>query len=79
MADNRVTLGRRWGNAPVLCEGIGATIHMSSIKGTAKLYPLDERGERVNAVTIRGGSSGAKIALKPQFKTVWYELIVEGS
>jgi hypothetical protein len=76
MEEERVTLGRRWGNAPVLCEGIPATITLPPTDGEIELFPLDERGERRKAVEVSVTSAGTKIQLKPEHKTVWYELVI---
>jgi hypothetical protein len=76
MSDNRVTYGRRWGGEPVLCEGIPVKIRLPSPSGKVQLFPLDERGERMNAVSFTATPSGVSIELKPQFKTVWYELVI---
>jgi hypothetical protein len=76
-SDSRVTYGRRWGSEPVLCEGIPVEIRLPFPGGKVQLFPLDERGERKRAASVTVTPTAAKIELKPQFKTVWYELVIE--
>ena len=74
--EERVTLGRRWGHAPVQCEGIPATITLPPTNGSIELFPLDERGDRRKAIEVSVTSAGTELQLKPEHKTVWYELVI---
>ncbi len=66
-----ITLEDRWGNAPVLCEGIPLELTMTR-PGTWHVWPLDTAGNRRESepLVFRDG----KITLGPEHRTVWYEL-----
>ncbi|MGL4594721.1 MAG: carbohydrate binding domain-containing protein [Thermoguttaceae bacterium] len=72
LPENRVTCGNRFGDAPVLCEGIPMTLTFSKAK-TIRCFPLDEKGNRRSQVA----STGNRVELKPEYKTIWYEIEVE--
>jgi hypothetical protein len=74
LGDRRITLGNRWGNEPVLCEGIRATITLPVAAERVKCYPLDESGNRRAAIAVGQAGNKAQVELAPQHKTVWYEL-----
>jgi len=71
-----VTLGDRWGTEPVLCEGVPAEIALPVKVDRVKLYPLDESGNRREAVAAAGRNGQTLLKLGPQHKTVWYEVEV---
>jgi len=71
LPNNFLTYGNRIGNEPVLCEGIPFTLQFT--KATeVRAYPLDESGNRREAVQCEGNS----VTLGPEYKTVWYEIEV---
>ena len=79
LGDGRVTAGQPpWGRAPVLCEGIPATILLKGIKSDAiRYWPLDESGDRreeLKGVTVYGDTA---IVLKSEYKTIWYEIEIQ--
>jgi hypothetical protein len=63
----KTTVGRDWGKAPSLVEGIAATI---TLPGAVKVWALDERGQRKTEAPVRDGV----IEIGPQFQTLWYEV-----
>ena len=65
--------GNRWGEAPVLCEGIAAEIVLPVPGGRATIYPLDTAGNRRAAVkpTDRDGWA---VSHRPRYRTLWYEV-----
>jgi len=65
----KTTVGRDWGKAPSLVEGIVATI---TLPGAAKAWALDERGQRKSEVPVRNGV----IEISPQHRALWYEVEV---
>lgn len=70
--------GGRLGTGPVLCEGIPAKLSFAGLKGRVKCYALDPDGNRMQEVPVTSTSSGeAVLEIGPQYKTVWYELIVD--
>ena len=80
LGDDRVTVGNRWGKAPILCEGIPATILLPGDPPPnmkIRYWPLDESGKRreeLKPVTINGQTA---IVLKPEYKTIWYEIEIQ--
>ena len=56
----RITLADRWGEAPVLCEGIAADIVLPVPADRVTVHPLDSAGNRQSAIqaTAKDRSSG---------------------
>jgi hypothetical protein len=73
---SRITLGNRWGESPVLCEGIPAKIVLPDSAERSTLYPLDAAGNRRQAIKPAAAGDRSVIALKPEYQTLWYELEV---
>jgi hypothetical protein len=73
------TVGRDWGKAPSLVEGVAATITLPSPPGRTRCWALDERGQRLTAVEVRDAGARAEITIGPQWRTIWYEVEVQPS
>ena len=73
LGGDRITLRRKWGTEPLLCEGVPAEITLPVAPNRAKLFPLDERGDRRAAIPVSGDGK-AVVKLGPEHKTVWYEV-----
>ncbi|MBC7352337.1 MAG: carbohydrate binding domain-containing protein [Thermogutta sp.] len=73
---DRVTVGRRWGDEPILCEGVPARIVLPVSSSRVKVYALDEAGRRRDAVTVSGGDQAA-LEIGPQYRTLWYEIEIQ--
>jgi hypothetical protein len=71
---NRITLSDRWGEAPVLCEGIPAQIILPAPAERSTFYPLDTAGNRREARKPTAAGKGSVITLKPEYQTLWYEV-----
>jgi len=69
----RITLGNHWGEGPVLCEGIPATIRLGVPAGRVRFYPLDAAGNRRQAVPVEEQDGAARLLLDPAHQTLWYE------
>lgn len=66
------------GKAPVLCEGIEADLTLSSLAGRVECHALDNGGNRMVQVAVSEDPSGnALVHLGPEYRTVWYELIIK--
>ncbi len=76
LGGNRVTLQAQWGNEPVMCEGIPARITLPVPADRVRLYPLDESGNRREAIPCDGHESETLLTLDPKHRTVWYEVEV---
>jgi hypothetical protein len=73
-----VTLGNRWGTAPILCEGVKASIHLLSVPASrVTLYGLDESGNRRAAIPIEQHQGRAVLPLDAKHATVWYEVEIK--
>lgn len=72
------SVGGNVGHGPVLCEGIDAKITFAGKAGKVKCYALDPDGDRMQEVPVGASPAGeAILEIGPQYKTVWYEMIVE--
>ena len=70
--------GGRLGKGPVLCEGIPAKLTFAGLKDRVRCFALDPDGNRIQEVTVTSTSTGeAVLEIGPEYKTVWYELIVD--
>jgi len=73
---DRVTVGRRWGDEPILCEGVPARIVLPVSSSRVRGYALDEAGRRRDAVTVSGDDQAA-LEIGPQYRTLWYEIEIQ--
>ncbi|MDR3413803.1 MAG: carbohydrate binding domain-containing protein [Formivibrio sp.] len=71
--DKKTTLGRNWGRAPVLVEGIGARVVLPVPAHRVHAWALDERGNRREAVPVLGNAQ-ASLEIGERYHTLWYEL-----
>ncbi|HZJ17786.1 MAG TPA: carbohydrate binding domain-containing protein [Chthoniobacteraceae bacterium] len=69
--DAHDSVGRDWGRAPSLVEGIAAKMTLPSSK--LKAWALDERGQRREEVPMTNGL----LEIDPQYRTLWYEVATE--
>ncbi len=65
----RTSVGTRWGDAPTVVEGIGATIRLPA--GTS-VTALDGRGQVVRKVPFRISGRSIEFTIGPQYQTLWY-------
>lgn len=70
----RVTVGRAWGHAPVLAEGVPATVIVPLRGRTLAAWALDGRGQRVSPVPVLTDGSRAVVDVGPAYRTLWYEV-----
>ena len=68
--NDMVTLENRWGDAPVLCEGVPLELTLPA--GVWLVYPLDEAGSRRAGEPLR--FENVPIRVGPEHKTLWYEI-----
>jgi hypothetical protein len=74
----RVTVARRWGEAPVLVEGVPARIVLPATAGNVSAWALDERGQRKNALPVRLEGGRPVVEIGADHGTVWYEVAIGG-
>ena len=69
--------GGNAGTAPILCEGIDAKLELASLAGRVECHALDGGGNRMGEVQVSSDAAGnAVVSFGPEYKTVWYELII---
>jgi hypothetical protein len=68
------TVGRDWGIAPSLVEGIPAEITLPISASGVKVWALDERGQRTMEVPVRDIQGKAAFEIGSQYRTLWYEV-----
>jgi hypothetical protein len=73
---DRVTVRDQWGRAPVLVEGIPATITLPVAASRVKAHALDGSGARAGEVPVAGDAQ-AVLTIGPQYRTLWYEIAIE--
>lgn len=71
----RTSLGRNWGKAPVLVEGIRARVVLPVAAKRVSAWALDERGNRRAPLKVSGDKE-TLLELGPQYKSLWYEVEV---
>jgi hypothetical protein len=77
--ETRSTVGRHWGKPPSLVEPIAATIQIPRGAATPVVYPLDDRGNRGEAIAVTAtGDSLAQFRIGPPHAMVWYEIDYAG-
>jgi hypothetical protein len=78
--DKKVSVGRKWGKAPVLVEGPAAEIEITTLGPTPsdpiprnRAWSLDETGKRRDEIPLEGN----RLQIGPQHRTLWYEIVRE--
>jgi len=70
---DETSLGREFGRAPVLIEGVSARLTLPVPASRVGAWALDERGNRRAALSVTGDSA-ATIAVGGKDRTAWYEV-----
>jgi hypothetical protein len=72
------TVGRDWGTAPTLVEGIPARFELPFAANRVSAWALDERGQRREPVPCQAGADGrAALDIGAAWRTLWYEVEVK--
>jgi hypothetical protein len=71
------SVGRAWGKAPSLVEGVPARLTLPAPAGRVRAWALDERGQRGEALTVEDADGKAAVAFGPERRTLWYEVEVK--
>lgn len=72
----KTSVGRDWGKAPSLVEGIAAKISLPSL-ANAKAWALDGLGQRKAEVPLEHANGRTQIELSPAQQTLWWEIEVK--
>lgn len=71
--DKHDSVGRQWGNAPVLAEAIKARISLPVAASRVRAWALDANGQRLAALTVSGREQ-ASITLPGPVPALWVEV-----
>jgi len=74
LGGDRVTLSNRWGEAPILCEGIPAALTLPVDSGKVRFHALDPSGNRKASIPAQSQAGNCLLEIGPQHKTIWYEI-----
>jgi Beta-galactosidase len=74
---DHTSVGTQWGHAPTVCEGIAAKVGLTTAAKTARVHALDGNGARAGEVPATLTAGKLTFAIGPQFKTLWYEIVLE--
>jgi hypothetical protein len=70
----KTSVGKDWGEAPSLVEGIPARITLPFPAYRVEAWALDERGQRKTPLPVQADVHGnAAFPIGPQSRTLWYE------
>ncbi|MCL2745339.1 MAG: carbohydrate binding domain-containing protein, partial [Planctomycetaceae bacterium] len=72
---DKMTLRKNWGTEPVMCEGVPLTLTLPY--GKVKCFALDTAGNQKQTVPVSLQTSQSIIAMKPEYETLWYEIVLE--
>ena len=76
LGNGTITLTDR-GHAPMMVEGIPATVTLAADSSRVTCHALDPAGHRTKPVPVeRGGGDTSRIRIGPEYGTVWYEIEV---
>jgi hypothetical protein len=70
---DRATVGRIWGNTPVLIEPVNGVVTLP--KGHWKAWALDPTGAKKKVVPIRTRDNSDELVMSDAFATMWYLLV----
>jgi hypothetical protein len=69
----KTTLGRNWGGAPTVIEGIAGRVTLPVAAGWVRAWALDEHGNRRDEIKVTGGPR-ATLDIGESHRTLWYEI-----
>ena len=71
-SDDRRTVGREWGTAPVMIEAVSGSVKLPDGNWTCQALGPDMMP--THRVELEHGSDGATLQMSAQHKTMWYLL-----
>jgi hypothetical protein len=72
---DKSSVSDKWGKGPVLCEGVPLEVVFQT--KSIRAWALDGRGQRTQEIATEHSDRGSRLHLGPQFKTLWYEVVVK--
>ncbi|MEN3113431.1 carbohydrate binding domain-containing protein [Uliginosibacterium paludis] len=74
--DKHTSVGRNFGSAPTLVEGLAARITLPVAASRVHAWALDERGNRRTEIKVTG-SEHATLEIGEAWRTLWYEIEIK--
>jgi Carbohydrate binding domain len=71
---DKTSVGNKWGEGPVMCEGIPVELTLKAEHAAA--WPLDGQGHRLGPIPGETVPNGVRFIFGPTYKTLWYEIAV---
>lgn len=69
------SVGRDWGSAPSLVEGVPARISVQNPKAKIQVWALDEKGQRKSSLPVISAQDGKQyFEIGQKYQTLWYEI-----
>jgi hypothetical protein len=68
----KTSVGKQWGDGPVMCEGVPFELILRAPRATA--WPLDSHGRRLAPISGEATAAGVRFTFGPRHKTLWYEI-----
>lgn len=68
--------GGNVGVAPILCEGVPASVRLKGLGGAVQCFALDTDGFRKSIVPVDNVDGDAVLKTGPEYQTFWYEIVV---
>lgn len=75
--EDHTSVGKAWGTAPTVCEGIAAKVKLATDAQSAKVYALDQSGKRSGQVAATWERGQLQFGISSQFRTLWYEITAD--
>lgn len=71
------TVGKKWGSAPMMAEGLTADLRLQTDQAGLQVQPLDEHGNPHGTVKSERDGGRLSFRIDPSHKTLWYAIRVE--
>ena len=73
LGKGRITLLDRWGEAPVLCEGVPLEATLPYPASRVRLFALDEKGRKKEEIPVAAAGAGKALLRQGSSpRTLWY-------
>jgi hypothetical protein len=73
---NRISVGNKWGGAPVLTEVVPFSLQLPVGTNYVRAWALDERGQRKSALPVKGDATKTVLTVPVSAGSIWFELSV---
>ena len=71
---DRSSVGEDWGRGPTYVAGITSVVKVLTNAPNARVWALDERGQRRGQLDAKLQNGALKFAVSPVWRTLWYEI-----